>query len=201
MPDNTVRAAYTAVHELYTELFGTPAALNPDDTAFVTRYLRHGPVLDLGCGPGHFTKFLTDAGVATTGVDLVPEFITHASTTYPDIPFEVGSIRTLDAPTASIAGLLAWFSLIHIPPPELPAFLTEFHRVLAPGSPLIIGFFTTDSTPEVFPHKVTPAYRWPPDTLSTLLTTTGFTELGRLTRPATETTRPYGALAVARAAE
>ena len=132
VPDNTVQAAYTAIHNLYIESFGSPTDLDPEDTAFATTHLSPGPVLDLGCGPGHFTKFLTDAGIPTTGVDLVPEFIAHARSAYPNIAFELGSLRALDAPTESVPGILAWFSLIHMDPTELPAVLAEFHRVLTP---------------------------------------------------------------------
>ncbi|WP_410870533.1 class I SAM-dependent methyltransferase [Nocardia sp. A7] len=200
MSDNTVQAAYTAIHHVYIDLFGSPTDLAPDDTAFALTHLSPGPVLDLGCGPGHFTKFLTDAGIPTTGIDMVPEFIMHARTTYPDIPFELGSLRTLDAPTDSVPGLLAWFSLIHINPTELPTVLAEFHRVLTPGGCLVIGFFESTDTVEPFPHKVTTAYRWPVDHLAETLHRAGFTEIDRLHHPASGDVRPYAALAVAKSA-
>ncbi|MFD4440874.1 class I SAM-dependent methyltransferase [Nocardia sp. NPDC058519] len=198
MPDNTVQAAYTAIHTLYIDLFGSPTDLAPEDTAFAQTHLAPGPVLDLGCGPGQFTKFLTDAGITTTGIDLVPEFIAHARSTYPAIPFELGSLRAIDAPTESIHGLLAWFSLIHLDPIELPTVLAEFHRVLTPGGRLVIGFFEATEAVETFPHKVTTAYRWPTDHLAETLHTAGFTELARLHHPASGDIRPHSALAVAK---
>ncbi|UGT57596.1 class I SAM-dependent methyltransferase [Nocardia asteroides] len=198
MSDTTVRSAYGAIHELYIELFGSPSHIDPEDTAFVLRHLTEGPVLDLGCGPGHFTQVLHAAGLAATGIDLVPEFVAHARSRYPDIPFRVDSLRTLDAPPATIGGLLAWFSLIHFTPAELPAILAEFHRVLAPGGHLVLGFFASDEQVEVFPHKVTDAYRWPVDNLSELLADAGFTELERCRRPSVGEARPYAVLAVER---
>jgi len=42
----------------------------------------------------------------------------------------------LDLPAASVAGLLAWQSLIHIPDGEVPAVFRHFHRVLRPGGGL-----------------------------------------------------------------
>ncbi|MFD3745994.1 class I SAM-dependent methyltransferase [Nocardia sp. NPDC058633] len=199
MPDNTVQAAYTAIHDVYIDLFGSPTDLPPEDTAFALTHLAPGPVLDLGCGPGHFTKFLTDVGIPTTGIDLVPEFITHARSNYPDIAFELGSIRTLDTPAESVPGLLAWFSLIHMDPADLPTVLAEFHRVLTPGGRLVIGFFESTDAVEPFPHKVTTAYRWPTDRLAETLHTAGFTELARLHHPASGDTRPHAALAVIKA--
>lgn len=198
VPDNIVQAAYSAVHTLYIEVCGDLEFLDPEDTTFTLTHLSPGPVLDLGCGPGHFTKFLTDAGVPATGIDMVPEFITHARATYPGIGFELGSLRTLDAPTASVAAILAWFSLIHLDPTELPAVLAEFHRVLTPGGRLVVGFFESTDEVEPFPHKVTTAYRWPADRLSETLRRAGFTELARLHHPTAGDVRPYAALALAK---
>ncbi|MEV0436919.1 class I SAM-dependent methyltransferase [Nocardia sp. NPDC050413] len=200
MIDDTVRAAYSDLHELYIEVCGSPAAVDPDDSAFVLRHLTEGPVLDLGCGPGHFTHILTEAGIAAEGLDMVPEFIEHARATYPGIPFEVGSIRAVDAPDESVAGLLSWFSLIHLPPDEIPGVLAELRRILRPGGRLVVGFFTDETAVEPFPHKVTTAYRWPVDTFAEVLTSAGFTELDRLTPHAFDASRPYGALAVTRQA-
>ncbi|MFD3702787.1 class I SAM-dependent methyltransferase [Nocardia sp. NPDC058658] len=198
MPDDTVQAAYSAIHPLYIDLFGSPSDLAPEDTTFALTHLSPGPVLDLGCGPGHFTKFLTDAGIPATGMDMVPEFITHARTTYPDIPFELGSLRTLAAPDNSVPAILAWFSLIHLDPTELPTVLAEFHRALTPNGRLVIGYFESPETVEPFPHKVTTAYRYPTTTLTDLTTRAGFTELAHLHHPASGEVRPHAALAVAK---
>lgn len=59
---------------------------------------------------------------------------------HPGLRFEVGSMTDLDLSAASVAGLLAWWSLIHIPDAEMPAVLGHFHRVLRPGGPLQLGF-------------------------------------------------------------
>ncbi|MFC6013994.1 class I SAM-dependent methyltransferase [Nocardia lasii] len=195
MSDPTVRAAYSTLHSLYIEVCGHLDVLAPADTTFARTHLSPGPVLDLGCGPGHFTKFLTDAGIPATGIDMVPEFIAHARSTYPGIPYEVGSLRSLSAPTASVPAILAWFSLIHLPPAELPEVLAEFHRVLTPDGRLVLGFFESTTT-EPFPHKVTTAYRWSPDDLVETLHNAGFTELARLHHPGAGDVRGYLALAV-----
>ncbi|MGW6422707.1 class I SAM-dependent methyltransferase [Nocardia sp. NPDC055053] len=200
MSDATVRTAYSAINELYIDLFSRPTDLDPDDTTFVLRHLAdaEGPVLDLGCGPGHFTHVLHEAGLTATGIDLVPEFIAHARSHYPDVPFRVDSLRAVDAPAATIGGILAWYSLIHFAPAELPEILAEFSRILAPGARLVIGFFDSAEHVEMFPHKVTSAYRWPVDEMSELLRAAGFTELERQQRPRVGEVRPHAMLAAAR---
>lgn len=99
-----------------------------------------GPVVDVGCGPGHVTAHLRELGVDAFGIDLSSGMVEVARREHPGLRFEVGSMTDLDLPTASVAGLLAWWSLIHIPDEEMPTVLEHFHRVLRPGGPLQLGF-------------------------------------------------------------
>jgi len=46
----------------------------------------------------------------------------------------------LALPDASVAGVLASWSLIHVPDEAVPAALGHFHRVLRPGGLLAIGY-------------------------------------------------------------
>lgn len=47
---------------------------------------------------------------------------------------------------ASVAGLLAWYSLIHVPDEEIGSVFDHFGRVLLPGGPLLVGFHVGDET-------------------------------------------------------
>ena len=198
----TVRQAYASVAELYIELFGTSQQVHADDLAFIGRHLarRPGPVLDLGCGPGHITGHLRSLGVDARGIDLVPEFIAHARAAHPGVEFELGSMESIDVADHSVAGILAWYSLIHLPPPELDGVLAEVRRAMAPGGTLVLGLVDAtdaDDADEVtaFDHKVVTAYRWPLDQLSERLTRAGFLEVDRLQRPRDGELRPHAALA------
>lgn len=195
-----VRDAYASVAGLYIELFGTTQQVAADDLAFIGRHLsiRPGNVLDLGCGPGHITGYLRSLGVDAIGVDLVPEFIAHAKAAHPTGRYELGSMRSLDVDSGSVAGILAWFSLIHLPPQELDGVLADFRRMIAPGGTLVVGFFDGDEV-AAFDHKVVTAYRWPVDEFSERLTRAGLTEVERRHRPSDGTHRPYAAIAAVRA--
>ncbi|ONI82738.1 SAM-dependent methyltransferase [Saccharothrix sp. ALI-22-I] len=103
-----------------------------------------GPVADVGCGPGDVTAHLHELGVDAFGVDLSPGMIDVARRDHPGLRFEVGSMTDLDLPDASVAGLLAWWSLIHIPDEEVATVFAHFHRVLRPGGPLQLGFHVGD---------------------------------------------------------
>jgi len=184
--------------EQYISLFDAAWADHEDDTALVRRYLTGltGPVLDLGCGPGHWTGYLHSMGAEVTGVDLVPEFIAHARTTYPGSNFRLGSMTELELPDHSVAGILAWYSTIHLPPPELDRVLVEFRRLLAPSGVVVLGFFASDDDVAAFDHKVITAYRWPADVLAGHLFAAGFVELKRRQHQVPERPdRTYAAIA------
>jgi SAM-dependent methyltransferase len=99
-----------------------------------------GPVADLGCGSGHVTAHLNELGIKAFGIDLSPAMIDVARRDYPGLRFEVGSMTGLRLADASVAGLLSFWSLVHIPDEEIPAVFRQFRRVLRPAGPLLLGF-------------------------------------------------------------
>ena len=99
-----------------------------------------GPVADVGCGPGHVTAHLRELGLDAFGFDLSPAMVDVARREYPGVRFEVGSMTELDLPDASVAGLLAFWSLVHVPDSALPGVFTHFRRVVRAGGPLLVGF-------------------------------------------------------------
>jgi trans-aconitate methyltransferase len=198
MNQGPVRTAYSAASEQYIALHEGGIQEPDDTTALVRRHLAGlaGPVLDLGCGPGHWTAYLHALGADVTGVDMVPEFITHARTTYPGPRFQLGSMTELDAAEHSVAGILAWYSTIHLPPPQLKQALSLFRQLLTSSGRLVVGFFDSGTDVSEFDHKVITAYRWPVDTFAEQLTEAGFTEIERLQHQHAERPdRKYAAIA------
>ncbi len=194
----SVRDAYSSMSEQYIDLFDGGWQDHEDDTALVRRHLTGlaGPVLDLGCGPGHWTAYLHSFGAHVMGVDIVPEFIAHAQSTHPGPEFRLGSMTEVDVPEHSVAGILAWYSTIHLPPPELDRVLAEFRRLLAPAGVLVAGFFDSEDDVAGFDHKVTTAYRWPADVFAEHLVKAGFSEVQRLRQQFPERPdRQYAAIA------
>lgn len=100
-----------------------------------------GPVLDVGCGPGQITAHLATLGLDMSGCDLSPGMIDVARAAYPEVRFTVASMTALDdVADTSLAGLVAWYSTIHVPDELLPVALSEFARVLRPGGDVLLGF-------------------------------------------------------------
>jgi SAM-dependent methyltransferase len=196
MNSELVAQAYSSLAGRYIELFGSVDSVHPDDLRLIDGHLGRlpGPVLDLGCGPGHLSGFLSMTGSEVTGIDLVPEFIAYARQSQPAARFKVGSFTELARPDASVCGVLAWFSLIHLDPGELNGVLAEVQRVLAPGGALVVGFFD-GAVCEPFEHRVVEAHRWPAEELARRLAETGFEEVERVRRAQEGDRRPYAAIA------
>ncbi len=144
-----ISASYDTVAASYAELFrdglgrdhGVRGAL-----ALFAELLRDGggPVADVGCGPGHVTAHLRDLGLDVFGIDLSPAMIDIARTRNPGLRFTVGSMTELDLPDRSLGGLLAWYSVIHLPDDLVCVALTHFYRVLRPGGVIMLGFHVGD---------------------------------------------------------
>jgi SAM-dependent methyltransferase len=105
-----------------------------------------GPVADVGCGPGYVTGYLHDAGVDAFGIDLSPEMIALARRDYPDLRFDVGTMTDLDLADDSVVGIVAFWSVIHVPDHAVPGVFEEFRRVLRPQGLVLVGFHVGDET-------------------------------------------------------
>lgn len=183
------RAAYDAVASLYAHRFSNALEARPIERALLAAFAElvqthdTGPVADIGCGPGHVTAHLHALGTTTFGIDLSSAMVALARQAHPDLRFHEGSMTALDLADGVLGGILALYSVIHTQPQQLPVVFTEFHRVLAPGGHLLLGFFAGDDpVPQEFDHKVSPAYRWSPDRLAELLRQAGFIEVARVLR-------------------
>lgn len=185
VPDafTATRRAYDAAALTYAELFRYSLRDSPMERAILAAFAEmvrtngNGEIADLGCGPGHVTAHLAELAVNAFGVDASPAMIALTRQAYPELWFEVASMAETAIPDGTLGGVLSRWSVIHLPPQELPAVLTEFSRVLTSRGHLLIGFSASDgpSCPtQVFDHAVAPAYRWWPDSLAALLHEAGW---------------------------
>ncbi|WP_106506442.1 class I SAM-dependent methyltransferase [Brachybacterium timonense] len=172
VPEPTI-AAYAARAAEYTAALGRIEATAVQDRATIAAWALACPgrVIDAGCGPGHWTAWLHSLGVEVEGVDPVPAFIETARAAHPGVVFRHGTMTGLSAGEAT--GVLAWYSLIHVPPTQLPAQISALHDALVPAGRLLLGFFAGDRTTP-FEHAVTTAWYWRPGEICALLEQAGF---------------------------
>ncbi|WP_367321454.1 methyltransferase domain-containing protein [Streptomyces sp. HUAS ZL42] len=142
------RTFYDAVAEDYADRFRDEYAARPLERALLTTYAElvgaGGEVADMGCGPGRATAYLAERGLSVFGLDLSESMLAIARRENPGLRFERGSMLDSGLPDGGLAGVVSWYSSIHTPVDRLPALFAEFHRVLAPGGHLLLGFQVGD---------------------------------------------------------
>jgi SAM-dependent methyltransferase len=191
-----IRAGYDTVAANYAELVAGALESNPFDRAMLALFadlVRDAPssadrrVVEVGCGPGRITAHLAKLGLDTFGIDLSPAMIEQARLRHPDLEFRVGQMTELDLPTASMAGLVAWYSLIHIPPSEHHVAFACFTDVLVPGGHLLLAFHAGDERrrlTDAYGHSGLDfdSYRLRPELVEREAVSAGFEPVARLTR-------------------
>lgn len=137
-------ASYDRVAAEYAARFWDELAAKPLDRAlldyFAEQVRGRGAVADLGCGPGQISRYLHERGLPVVGVDLSPEMVALARRLSPEMTFLQGSMLALDVEDGAWGGIVAFYSIIHVPPEELPRACAEFFRVLRPDGLALLSF-------------------------------------------------------------
>ncbi len=142
------QASYDRVADEYVRRLCDELRHKPLDRQLLDRFAASvrdiGPACELGCGPGHVTRYLREREIDISGVDLSAEMVARARALNPGITFHQGDMRALPVPDAMWAGIVAFYSLIHISRAEMVATLRELRRVLRPGGLLLLSFHLGD---------------------------------------------------------
>lgn len=147
MRDETIRdvqSSYDRVAADYVARISGELAHKPLDRQLLDTFAAQvrvlGPACDLGCGPGHVTRYLQERGVTITGFDLSPSMVESARRLNPTIEFSQGDLRALPFADGELGSIVAFYSLIHFPRADVVAALVEMKRVLRPGGLLLLAF-------------------------------------------------------------
>lgn len=120
---------YNNIADIYTEKYFNDKTDDRYIDKFLSYLSRGSRILDAGCGPGRFTRYIKEKGFAVEGIDLSSEMIRIAREKNPGDKFQVMDLRKLRHRNASFDGLIAAYSIIHIPSLEIDAILKGFWRV------------------------------------------------------------------------
>jgi SAM-dependent methyltransferase len=173
--------------------------------AFAEDVRERGPVLDVGCGPGHVTAHLAHLGVDVAGVDLSPAMVAQARRLHPGLRFDVASATELALEDASLGGVLGWWSLFNLPRDVLPDVLRSFADALVPGGQVLVGTHVGEGDlvrTEAYggvPVAWT-THLWLPEQLAALLADAGLEPVAELRPPAGVFAHPQVLLAARRPA-
>jgi SAM-dependent methyltransferase len=153
MDEQALRAiekSYDRVADEYARHIYTELQHKPLDRELLTRFAARakgkGAICDMGCGPGHIARFLHDQGMNVFGLDLSSRMIDEAHRLNPEISFRQGNMLALDLPDASLAGIAAFYAIVHLPREALPQVFREMARVLKPDGLLLLAFHIGDET-------------------------------------------------------
>lgn len=101
-----------------------------------------GPVLELGPGPGAFTRALLQKGFAASALTLVErdqEFIRTLQNKFPGVNVIHGDALALDQilPDKQFAGVISGLPLLNFPLPVRQKFIKDVLNHLQPGAPFV----------------------------------------------------------------
>jgi SAM-dependent methyltransferase len=145
-----IKSSYDAAATAYAEHLFNELAGKPLDRHLLNRFAEElrgrGRIADLGCGPGHVSKYLHEAGLQMVGIDLSPEMIRIAREMCHDVEFSIDDMTALELEKDSLAGAIAFYSIVHFDASELNQIFGECRRVIRDGGLLLVAFHVGDET-------------------------------------------------------
>lgn len=147
---NKIENTYDSVAEEYAEAFSCEHEKKPMDREMLLMFSQEigdsTPIWDLGCGPGQTAQYLKDLGVEISGLDLSERLLAQARANHPDIHFQKGDVLKLEFESNSIAGIVAFYAIVHFTENQVETAFKEIFRVLQPGGILLFTFHIGDKT-------------------------------------------------------
>jgi ubiquinone/menaquinone biosynthesis C-methylase UbiE len=139
-----VRSSYDTVAGEYSRHIYSELENKPFDRQWLNRFagLVHdqGIVFDVGCGPGQIARYLADRGVNVFGLDLSHGMLLEAQRLNPNITFVEGNMLAFPIGSNQLAGITAFYSIIHLDRDLAPDALADMYRVLRPDGYLLLAF-------------------------------------------------------------
>lgn len=145
---NDTQIGYDRVAGEYAERFINELDYKPYDRHLLNFFAEmtkgRGLVCDIGTGPGQIARYLHEQGAEAMGIDLSDNMVAQARLLHPDQRFEQADMRALPLEDGELAGITAFYSIIHIPREDVTTVLREFRRVLKPNGWLLLAFHIGD---------------------------------------------------------
>jgi ubiquinone/menaquinone biosynthesis C-methylase UbiE len=145
----SIRRAYDTVADKYAEAFWNELDKKHFDRVILGWFAGQAPaedtILELGCGPGEISGFLSGLGAKCLGTDLSPRMIENARKYFPAIPFEVQDFFRLGYPDESFSRVVAYYAIVNLTMAEIESAFKEAHRVLKTGGLFLFTFHIFES--------------------------------------------------------
>ncbi|MDE6003847.1 MAG: class I SAM-dependent methyltransferase [Oscillospiraceae bacterium] len=133
-----VLSAYNSIADSYA---GAYSENDETDSKYFDYFIKHLPgkkILDMGCGVGTNTSFLTNKGFKVTGIDASENMLKNAQRLYPVLTFEKQNILHTSFPNGFFDGIVLAYVIEHFNDEGLLQLRDEIMRLLSNGGLLFI---------------------------------------------------------------
>ncbi len=145
-----IQNLYDTLAKEYAKTFSGEHEKKPKDQEILHRFsLEIGdrrPVWDFGCGPGQTSVYLKNLGIEISGLDLSEKILEQAKTIHSEIHFRKGNILELEFENDSIAGVVAFYAIVHFTEEQVEIACREVFRVLQPGGIFLFTYHIGEET-------------------------------------------------------
>ncbi len=136
------RRSFNLAAERYYKLFKNEMKEKAYDQVLLDKFAgsfeSESIICDVGCGPGHITRYLFDKGLNVFGIDISEKCIEIARRENPKMRFQVMDMARLEIEDESIDGIISFYSIIHTPKRLIHILFQEFNRVLKKDGKILI---------------------------------------------------------------
>ena len=173
-----VKEDYNAIANTYAKCYSEIDYCKSYIDEFVTK-LSGKKILDVGCGAGQITDYLTQKGFETTGIDFSKELLKIAEQNFPNSKFILADICEYEQ-KEKVDGIITKDVLFHLSDEDLFAVLKKFKRLLKQsGNLCIIMDVPKEAGEQIFVEELDDKYQiyynyLSPEKLRNLLEQTGF---------------------------
>ena len=173
-----VKEDYNAIANTYAKCYSEIDYCKSYIDEFITK-LSGKKILDVGCGAGQITDYLTQKGLETTGIDFSKELLKIAEQNFPNSKFILADICEYEQ-KEKVDGIITKDVLFHLSDEDLFAVLKKFKRLLKQsGNLCIIMDMPKEAGEQIFVEELDDKYQiyynyLTPEKLRNLLEQTGF---------------------------
>jgi SAM-dependent methyltransferase len=136
-----VKEYYARRSAEYEAIYARPDPIRQTEQALLAAELKDHlaarRVLEVACGTGYWTQFLSETAMSVVAFDVNPEMLSIARSKSPsrdNVVFALGDAYALDSIKGDFDGALLMFWLSHIPRRPAPAFVDALHSRLSSGA-------------------------------------------------------------------
>ena len=135
----SVENVFNKIAETYVNHFGEDWEFINEIEDFVSNFEPNSTIVDLGCGSGYITEFLTKKNLNAIGIDFSSEMIKIAKEKYPNNRFILDDFINLKKyfKEDSVDGAILIYSLYFVPKEQLNEFFKTLSNVLKKGAKVL----------------------------------------------------------------